>query len=156
MAHMCKCLYRDSVASYGILKILIKLLDFIWLQDGTTKQNCYIMVESYIQRCEKLFYPPNVAALIYECGAKISTLSRKCNDNIDNIFEKALIEKTKGDVHSIRIYCCYLLSAMLYSFSEEDFEMLYMSINDLFLINVCFNLIYASIFIIFKILSIYN
>ncbi|CAH0603140.1 unnamed protein product [Chrysodeixis includens] len=74
MQRMCQKQYRDSKTTYGLLKILLKVMDPLCSDDSPMKDNCFIMIKSYLQLCEDTYYPPRVASLIYECAAKLPTL----------------------------------------------------------------------------------
>lgn len=100
------------------------------------KQNCLIMIRSYVQRSEKLHYPPNVAGLIYECVANIAMLNRKYNFATENTFENALMGKIKGDVHNLRLYCCYLLKCFIGQFSEDEADFFLAELLEIFVIKV--------------------
>ncbi|KAG6455766.1 serine-protein kinase ATM [Manduca sexta] len=136
MAHMCKVLYRDSEATFGILKVLLNMLNLIWTQDDTLKLNCYIMVKGYLHRCENLFCAPYVVPLVYECGAKIIELNRKYKSNLDNIFQESLVKKLRCGIHSIRLYCCHLLKFVINGFSDEDIDEYLESLSDIYLVDV--------------------
>lgn len=138
MQYMVRDLYRDPEASRELLQNLIKMLETVWSSEGQMKQNCHIMMKSYVTRCEKLHYPPNVAALIYECVARTAMLNRKHNFDLNNSFENALTGKIKGDIHSLRIYCCYLLKLFVKDCREDDTEFLLSELSDIFKINVSF------------------
>lgn len=137
MQFMCRDLYRDPKASYWILKHLMKMLDTIWSSESTMKQNCLIMIRSYVQRCEKLHYPPNVAGLIYECVGKIAMLNRKHNFGAENTFENALISKIKGNIHNLRLHCCYLLKLFIGEYSGDETDFFIAELLEIFVINVC-------------------
>lgn len=136
MQFMCRGLYRDPKASFCILKHLINMLDTIWTSESTMKQNCLIMIKSYVQRCEKQHYPPNVAGLIYECVANIAMLNRKYNFGTEDTFENALLGKIKGDVHNLRLYCCYLLKLFIGQFSEDKADFFLAELLEIFVIKV--------------------
>lgn len=131
---LCRKLYRNSKVSYGILKILVKNIDKLCLHDDIRKNNCFIMIKSYLQLCVDMYYPPKVASLVYECAAKLIVLNQQQDETIDRAFENAFITKIKGDVHSMRIYCCYLLK--LINNGGSNIENLSSDLLDIFLIDV--------------------
>ncbi|CAB3231054.1 unnamed protein product [Arctia plantaginis] len=95
---LCRKLYRNSKASYGILKILVNNIDKLCLHDNIRKNNCFIMIKSYLQLCADMYYPPKVAALVYECAAKLLVLNQKQDEAIDRAFQSAFITKIKGEI----------------------------------------------------------
>ncbi|XP_059060370.1 serine-protein kinase ATM-like [Achroia grisella] len=142
MKFMCRDLYRDPKATFGLVKILFSMLDRIWCNDNTMKHNCFIMVKSYLDRCNKLYYPPHVAGLIYKCAAKIVALSLKhdLNPKYDvEAFKNALINRTKEDIHCIRLQCVYLLKLLIADLSNFDVDSYLSGLGDIFTINVSHN-----------------
>ncbi|KAI5641469.1 telomere-length maintenance and DNA damage repair domain-containing protein [Phthorimaea operculella] len=136
MQGMCKELFKSSEATYKLLRVFLKMMDQIWSLEKE-KQNCYIMVKGYLQRCEKKYYPPKVAALIYECAAKMAALSLKQNkDDMDNSLVETLQSKVKGDIHSIRLYSSYLLKYIVGYLPDNDITSLLEGFKDIFTINV--------------------
>lgn len=138
---MCKDLFRNSEASFKILKVLVKIIDQIWSNENTMRQNCYIMVKSYLMRCENLYYPPHVVALVYECAAKITALNLEQNRNVDSIFLDSLMDKVKGDSHTIRIYCCYLLRLVIPHLSEANIQSYLNGLMEIFIVKVCLHIL---------------
>ncbi|KAM3964649.1 serine/threonine-protein kinase tefu [Aphomia sociella] len=139
MKFMCRDLFRNSKATFGLLKILFKMLDRIWSQDDNMKENCFIMIKGYLDRCKKCYYPPRVAALIYKCAAKIVALSLKKDTNPKydvDAFKEALISRTKGDIHSIRLQCVYLLKLLIADLSNFNIDIYLAGLVDIFTINV--------------------
>ncbi|CAG5022045.1 unnamed protein product [Parnassius apollo] len=135
MQSMCKDLFRNSKATLGIIQILLQIIDKVWLHNDNMRHNCLIMVKSYLHRCENLFYPPEVAALIYECAAKIILLNNK-EKLIDIKFKDILIEKIKGNIYSIRLYCSYLITEISEAFSDEEIESYLTNLKDIFTVVV--------------------
>lgn len=135
---MCKDLFRNSKASFKILNTLLKMLEQIWSENNKTRHNCFIMVKSYLQRCEKLYYPPYLAALIYKCAAKIAIFNFKENQNSDTTFIEALITKIKEDIYNIRLYCCYLMKDVYVHLSDAVLESYLAGLMEIFVIKVCF------------------
>ncbi|CAH1644928.1 unnamed protein product [Spodoptera littoralis] len=82
-----------------------------------------------------MYYPPKVAALIYECVTKIVIMNRQQSMNIDDSFEEACMNKMKSSVHSIRLHCCYLLK-LINDFSEDDIDAFSVQLMDIFLTDV--------------------
>ncbi|XP_031763657.2 serine-protein kinase ATM isoform X2 [Galleria mellonella] len=139
MKFMCKDLFRNPKATFGLVKILNCMLDRIWSRDSNTKQNCFIMVKSYLDRCIKLYYPPHVAGLIYKSAAKIVALSLKhdMNPKYDiESFKTILIDRTKGDIHCIRLHCVYLLKLLIVDLSYFDIDSYLIGLEDIFTVNV--------------------
>lgn len=101
------------------------------VNDNEMRQNCFIMIKSYLHLCEDMYYPPKVASLIYECVTKIILINR----DLEDVFEDALMKKVKGNVHSIRIHCCYLMK-LTNIFSEDDIDTFSKQLLDIFLIDV--------------------
>ncbi|CAH0748972.1 unnamed protein product [Diatraea saccharalis] len=112
MQHLCKDLFRIPEASFRLLSVLYKMLELLWSQDEDMKLNTFIMIRGFLERCEKLFYPPPLAALILKCAAKIISLNSGQITDADDIFMRSLIKRSKGTNHCIRIYCCYLLEKL--------------------------------------------
>lgn len=110
------------------------------------KQNCFIMIKGYLERCEKLFYPPNVAATIYKCAAEIISLNSE-NHDVDDNFAKAIIKKARGDIHCLRLYCCYLLK-MLSNYTVIDMDLYLSGLSDIFVINVSIKIFSVNIAIL--------
>lgn len=136
MQHMCKQMFRNSKASYKILTILEGMLDKIWSQEGQMRQNCHIMIKSYMRRTK--VYPPRVAALVYACAVKIVlNLSQMENRDTDSEFTDILLDRIKGDNHSIRLYCCYLLKLLVVHMSESDIQTFVSGLSEIFVIEVC-------------------
>lgn len=138
MQYLCKDLFRIPEATLGLLKIFLKMLKRLWSHDHNMKQNCFIMIRGYLERCDKLFYPPNVAAFIYKCAAEIISLNSSEMHDVDDNFVRALIKRTKGNIHGLRLYCCYLLKT-LSNHSVIDAENYLSGLSDIFVINVCTN-----------------
>lgn len=133
---MCKDTFRNSKASYKVLTILEGMLDKKWFLEGQMKQNCHIMVKSYMRR--DTLYPPRVAALVYACDVKIVLkLSQMENRDIDSQSVETLLNKIKGDSHAIRLYCCYLLKLLLTHTSQCDIETFVSEFSEIFVIQVC-------------------
>ncbi|XP_063838719.1 serine-protein kinase ATM isoform X1 [Ostrinia nubilalis] len=135
MQYLCKDLFRNPDATLGLLKMFLKMLKRLWSHDRDMKENCYILVRGYLERCERMFYPPNVAAFIYKCAAEIISLNASEMCDIDEHFVKALIKKSKGNIHGLRLYCCYLLKT-LSNHSVIDAENYLSGLSDIFVINV--------------------
>ncbi|OWR44587.1 serine-protein kinase ATM [Danaus plexippus plexippus] len=138
--NMCRELFRRPKATRGLLLIVKEMLDKIWSSDHDDEilqQNCFIMIDSFSQRCKNLYYPPDVAALLYECIAKIVELNNK--RNLDRRFKDVLIDAINRDNHKIRLYCCHLLRLMIEGFSEDDFQELIAKLKNIFVINVSDN-----------------
>ncbi|XP_049866629.1 serine-protein kinase ATM isoform X2 [Pectinophora gossypiella] len=135
MQGMCKDLFKYSEASFKLLRVFTKMLDQFW-QLSNGKQNCCIMVRGYLQRCEKKYYSPHVAALIYDSAAKIAALSFKYNIEVDNMYLEAVQNKVKADIHSIRLYCCYLLKLNFRHVSDRDIASYLTSLLDIFVIKM--------------------
>lgn len=110
-------------------------MDPLCVGDGNMKQNCFIMIRSYLQLCEDMYYPPKVVSLIYECVTKIILMNLNQNMNIDEAFEDAFMKKVKGNVHSIRLHCCYLMK-LINDFSDDDIDAFSTKLLDIFLIDV--------------------
>lgn len=135
LQNMCKNMFRNSKASYKILTTLEGMLDKILSREGQMRQNCHIMMKSFM-RCDKL-YPPQVTALVYACAVKIVlNLSQMEIRNIDNVFVDTLLEKIKGDNHNIRLYCCYLLKLLVLRMSECDIQTFVSGFSEIFVIEV--------------------
>lgn len=137
--NMCRELFRRPKATRGLLLIVKEMLDKIWSSDHDDEilqQNCFIMIDSFSQRCKNLYYPPDVAALLYECIAKIVELNNK--RNLDRRFKDVLIDAINRDNHKIRLYCCHLLRLMIEGFSEDDFQELIAKLKNIFVINVSY------------------
>lgn len=133
---MCKRMFRNSKASYKILTILEGMLDNILLRQGQMRQNCEIMITSYIRR--GTHYPSRVAALVYACAAKILlNLFQTGCQNIESVFMDTLLDKTKGNNHKIRLYCCYLLKHLVMHMSEHDIQTFVSGLSEIFVIEVC-------------------
>ncbi|RVE48633.1 hypothetical protein evm_006704 [Chilo suppressalis] len=112
MQHLCKDLFRVPDASFSLLSNLYKMLELLWAHDDDMKQNTFIMIRGYLERCEKLFYPTPLAALIFKCAAKVILLNSGQIVDVEDIFMRSIIKKSKGDYHCMRIYCCYLLEKL--------------------------------------------
>ncbi|VVC96704.1 unnamed protein product, partial [Leptidea sinapis] len=135
---MCRMLFRNSEASLELLKILLKLVDVIWLRENDVmRQNCIIMVKGYLNRCVKLFYPPHVAVLVYECVARIVQLD--CEDTMDlnTSFRHIIKERLTDNILSIRTYCCYLVKYICSDMNEQDVEDIAEYLKDIFVVNKC-------------------
>ncbi|XP_026737951.1 serine-protein kinase ATM isoform X2 [Trichoplusia ni] len=130
MQRMCQKLYRDSKATYGILKILLKIMDPLCSDDSSMKDNCFIMIKSYLQLCEDTYYPPRVASLIYECAAKVIVMSRKHDCEV--AFIEHILKTIKCNVHSIRLFCCYLVK-LINHFPEDKINAFAIDLLDIFL-----------------------
>ncbi|XP_063891264.1 serine-protein kinase ATM [Helicoverpa armigera] len=135
MQCMCRKLYSNSKVSYELLKILRKIMDPLCENDSDMKQNCLIMIKSYLMLCKDMHYPPKVAGMIYECAAKIILINRKQNSNIEEAFESAFMKKIKGSVHSIRIHCSYLMK-LVNNFSEDDISIFLTNLLKIFFTSV--------------------
>lgn len=132
---MCKELFRNVNVSLHILQLLYRLLDHIFVQSsGSMKDNCIIMVKGYLSRCQKLYYPPKLAAVIYKCAAKINIYHEKLGQATINYFNEAILQTMNSDVNSLRLYCCYLLSRNVSTVNSD----LNTSLLNIFLINVSF------------------
>lgn len=139
MKNMCRVLFRNSKASYGLLQILLKMLDRIWVHnDSVMRKNCIIMVKGYYERCNKLYYTPRLAAIIYECVARVIKLNRQYKFELE--FDMTLINQIKGNSHNLRIYCCYLLNYLYENFDVEDVKKISNSLMGIFVITVSFSL----------------
>ncbi|KPI93799.1 Serine-protein kinase ATM [Papilio xuthus] len=136
MQSMCKDLFRNSNATAGILQTLLQIMNRVWHHGDNLRRNCLIMVKSYLHRCENMYYPPQVAALVYECTTKIIILNYKDTNPIELTFKDILIDKIKGKIHSIRLYCGYLISEMTDAFTEEDELSCLLNLKDLFTVEV--------------------
>lgn len=136
MRSMCQALFRNPEATKTMLEVLLDILDRVWAHDATMRQNCVIMVKSYLQRCEKLYYPPHVAALVYKCVAKIAELNLN-NSEIDCPFKDVLIEKISENTHSLRLYKTYLLNGVIHHLSDNEVESYMTSLLEIFALNVC-------------------
>lgn len=133
---MCKKMFRNSKATYKILTILEGMLDKKWFLEGQMRQNCHIMIKSYMQR--DTLYPPRVAALVYACDVKIVLkLSQMENRDIDRQSVETLLNKIKGDNYDIRLYCCYLLKLLLMHTSECDIDTFVSEFSEIFVSKVC-------------------
>ncbi|XP_068621125.1 serine-protein kinase ATM [Battus philenor] len=132
MQSMCKDVFRNPKATLGILEILLKIIDKLWQHSDSLRRNCVIMVKSYLHRCESLYYPPEVAALVYKCVAKIIAIS--CNENypIDPMFRDILYEKVKGNLQSLRLYCSDLIKEIPEFFSQENFDSYLKKLKNIF------------------------
>lgn len=121
---MCKELFRNPAATLRILEILHKLINFIFTNPSKVmKDNCIIMIKSYLSRCEKLFYPPSVVALLYKCIEKIISV----NDGIDGLFfRESLLHSLNSNSHTLRLYCAYLLvkNEKINTFMEKNMNFL--------------------------------
>ncbi|PZC82370.1 hypothetical protein B5X24_HaOG210411 [Helicoverpa armigera] len=135
MQCMCRKLYSNSKVSYELLKILRKIMDPLCGNDSDMKQNCLIMIKSYLMLCKDMHYPPKVAGMIYECAAKIILINRKQNANIEEAFESAFMKKIKGSVHRIRIHCSYLMK-LVNNFSEDDISVFLTNLLKIFFTSV--------------------
>lgn len=136
MQYLCKYLFRSPEATYGLLNIFLRMLQRLWSEENNMKQNCFIMIRGYLERCEKQFYPPHLAAIIYKCAAEIISLNSNENEDINEHFVKAIMKKTKGDIHCLRLYCCYLLKMLICSHTEIDTDAYLFDLEDIFVINV--------------------
>ncbi|XP_045535989.1 serine-protein kinase ATM [Papilio machaon] len=132
MQSMCKDLFRNSNATAAILKTLLQIMNRVWQHGDNMRRNCLIMVKSYLHRCENMYYPPEVAALVYECTTKIIILNYKDTNPIELTFKDVLIDKIKGNIHSIRLYCGYLINEMTEAFTDEDELSCLLNLKDLF------------------------
>ncbi|XP_023934790.2 serine-protein kinase ATM [Bicyclus anynana] len=141
MQNMCKDMFRNPKVSRTLLEILSSMLDQIWSHnDDIIRQNCVIMIKSYLQRCSDNYYPPEVAALIYECLAKVIKLHAHDID-ITNPFKRTLLEKiVEKSEHKIRLYCSHLLSVIGNNFHEDDIQYLFDNLLSIFVINVTENI----------------
>ncbi|XP_022833925.1 serine-protein kinase ATM [Spodoptera litura] len=135
MQHICQKLYKNTKVSYEMLRVLVKIMDPLCVDSSDMKKNCLIMIRSYLQLCDNMYYPPKVAALIYECVTKIVIMNRQQSMNIDDSFEEACMSKMKSSVHSIRLHCCYLLK-LINNFSEDDIDAFSVQLLDIFLTDV--------------------
>ncbi|XP_061707147.1 serine-protein kinase ATM isoform X2 [Cydia pomonella] len=136
LSNMCRALFRNSEATETILHILLDILDRVWTLDNNMKQNCFIMVKGYLQRCEKLYYPPHVAALIFKCVARMAELNKNNNNDMGNVFRDALMNQMKGITHSLRLYTCYLLDVITNNLTDTDIEAYFTGLLEIFVINV--------------------
>ncbi|XP_047515657.1 serine-protein kinase ATM [Pieris napi] len=135
MKNMCRVLFRNSKASFGLLQLLLKILDRIWVHnDSVMRKNCIIMVKGYYERCNKSYYTPRLASIIYECVARVIKLNRQYRYELE--FDTNLIKQIKGNSHSIRIYCCYLLKFLYENLDVEDVKEISNSLLDIFVITV--------------------
>ncbi|KPJ15116.1 Serine/threonine-protein kinase ATM [Papilio machaon] len=132
MQSMCKDLFRNSNATAAILKTLLQIMNRVWQHGDNMRRNCLIMVKSYLHRCENMYYPPEVAALVYECTTKIIIFNYKDANSIELTFKDVLIDKIKGNIHSIRLYCGYLINEMTEAFTDEDELSCLLNLKDLF------------------------
>ncbi|CAG4944824.1 unnamed protein product [Colias eurytheme] len=138
MQTMCRNLFRNSKASFEILQIILQILDRVWEKnDHVLRQNCIIMVRSYTQRCMKMYYPPRVAVLVYECVARIIELNNKHHIDIDDSLQDVLIEQLTGNIHIMRIYCCYLMKYACGN--NSDIKNISNTLMQIFVINVSNN-----------------
>ncbi|XP_048483774.1 serine-protein kinase ATM [Plutella xylostella] len=137
MFSMCRELFRNSEVTGGLLKILLLVLDGAWpTLSAAMKQNCHIMVDRYLAICKNLFYPPEVAALIYECAVKIEVLAKKEDPTSENKYKERLIAGTTGDINCMRLYCCYLLKQIASDYDSADVQLHIAGALELFVINV--------------------
>lgn len=133
---MCKETFRNSKATYKILTVLEGMLEKIWSCEEQMRQNCHIMIKSYLRRDN--LYPPRVAALVYACAVKIVlNLSQMEKRDIDSVFVDTLLDKIKGDNHNIRLYCCYLLKLLVMHMSECNIQTFVSGFSEIFVIEVC-------------------
>lgn len=136
IANICKEMYRNPKASLGILKTLYKMIESIWSENEIMKQNCCIMIKRYLQRCEKSYYPPAVAAAVYKCAAKIVSLNNRRYFSDETMFEESITNQIRGDIHSVRLYCCYLLQYVFTNFTNDHVSSYLAGLLNMFLINV--------------------
>ncbi|XP_034831737.1 serine-protein kinase ATM-like [Maniola hyperantus] len=141
MLNMCKELFRNPKITRRLLEILSGMLERIWSQnDDIIRQNCIIMIKSYLQRCSENYYPPNVAALVYECLAKIIQLNGTHDLDIIDSFKQTLLKKiVENSEHKIRLYCSHLLSILGHHFSDSDIYLLAENLLNIFTIDVAEN-----------------
>lgn len=136
MRSMCQALFRNSEATKTILEVLLDKLDHIWAHDATMRHNCLIMAKSYLQRCENLYYPPHVAALVYKFIAKIAELNLN-NSELDCPFKDVLIGKMSENTHSLRLYATYLLNGVVQHLSDTEMEAYMTGLLEIFAVKVC-------------------
>ncbi|CAH0725816.1 unnamed protein product, partial [Brenthis ino] len=135
MQDMCRILFRSTTATRGILRTLLSILESIWSQgDDLMRQNCLIMIKSYLQRCQKM--PPDVAALVYECVAKVIRLNKGQDADLHSFFTEALTGSIVGDNHCIRLYSCHLLTVIAETYGDDDIKSLSDHLSNIFKINV--------------------
>ncbi|XP_047544765.1 serine-protein kinase ATM isoform X2 [Vanessa atalanta] len=138
MQDMCKDLFRKPKATRGLLQALDRMLEQIWSQnDDMMRQNCLIMIKGYLHRCMKM--PPDVAAIVYKCVAKILNFNKNINIDVHSSFKQALNEKIIENNHCIRLYCCHLLTLTSENIHDRDIQSLADSLMDIFVINVSDN-----------------
>ncbi|KAL4708134.1 hypothetical protein ACJJTC_009913 [Scirpophaga incertulas] len=135
MQNMCKHLFRSPDATYKLLTILLKILDRLWTIDENMKQNAFIMIRGFLERCQKSFYPVTLTALIHKCALKLIALNAGEISDLDRVFVKCIVDRSKGDIHSMRIYCSYLLDTLINTDTLELDTYLF-SMSDVFVINV--------------------
>ncbi|XP_050361625.1 serine-protein kinase ATM [Nymphalis io] len=138
MQDMCKDLFRNPKATRGLLRTLDCMLEQIWSHnDDMIRQNCLIMIKGYLHRCMKM--PPDVAAIVYKCVAKILNFNNNINVDLQNSFKQALNEKIIGNNHCIRLYCCHLLTLTAGKIHDQDIQSLADNLMDIFVINISDN-----------------
>ncbi|XP_039752989.1 serine-protein kinase ATM isoform X2 [Pararge aegeria] len=140
MQNMCKEMFRNPKVTRCLLEILSAMLERIWSHnDDIIRQNCVIMIKSYLQRCSDNYYPPEVAALVYECLAKIVQLKSLHDYDVNNSFKRTLLEKiVEKSEHKIRLYCSHLLSVIGDHFCDDDLQFISENLLNIFVINECF------------------
>lgn len=140
MHNMCRELYRNSRATHDLLKIQLQMMECLWNHPSSTmKANCLIMIKGCLRLCEKLYYPPHVAALVYECVAKAEQLSRQHQEPGNADFRESLLAAAASDAHFIRLYCTYLLKVLAVDYNTSLVQAYASRSLDIFLINVSYS-----------------
>lgn len=94
------------------------------------------MVNVFLKRCEQLYYPPSVGALVYECVSKVEQLTRQHRQAETSNLRGSLLDATTSAVHSIRLHSGYQLRSLAEDYKASDIEAQTSRFLDIFQINV--------------------
>lgn len=135
LQQVCKSVFRDNESTYSILVLLYDLLESIKSYGSlTTKENCIIMLKSYLKRCTLFFYAPKTLAQALKCSSWIINDSG-CKDWSKNLYED-LFKCFFSSLLSIRLYSSYCLCLQIVKTNPDNFNQLLESLPDIFKVDV--------------------
>ncbi|XP_077289269.1 serine/threonine-protein kinase tefu [Arctopsyche grandis] len=131
MKAMCKSSYRDNEAAFKILTLLFRVLEPVRNCDNSNmKNNCIIMLESFLSRCNSHYYSVRTMGQALKCLSWI--LSRSKCDNWGKKLDDVFMETLRSNIFSIRLYSCYCLHLYIANSEPRKFPKLVDVLPDIF------------------------
>lgn len=128
---MCKYTYRDNEYAFKILSLLFDILKPISIYGNeNNKNNCIIMLKSFLIRCKTHYYSIKVMGQALKCLSWILNSSNLPGWGRD--LENMFIECLCSSIFSIRMYSCYCLSLYIAKVKPEMFETLTAELQNVF------------------------